>query len=118
MSDFIEPKELVAMQLVPDSSTAIYTGDATRKTKITQATITEQAGAGTVTLQLWLVPDAGSTSNDNRLYNTQSISSNAVDFLDKLEGKILSAGTDIYAQASAANELSIQITGTVFEDPS
>lgn len=122
MGDYVEVTALVAMQHVPSTAGPIYTGHASRKSKITSVSVTEQAGA-TQDLDIWLVPDAGSRDISNRVINTLGFTANQVKTgssgdLSALVGKILMPGTDIHAQASAsATALSIQIDGVIFEDP-
>ena len=125
MPDYLEPTSLVPAQHVSSTAGEIYAGHATRKTLITAISVTEQAGAAQ-NLDIWLVPDGGSRGIDNRIINTLPFVANetakgtdASNAISALVGKILLAGTDIHAQASASSTaLTIEISGRIFEDPS
>jgi len=112
-----DTKPIVAMQHVPLAAAAAHTASATQKTKITGAQCTDQA-TGASTLTLWLVPDAGARANSNRIVNAKPFTAAQSLTITELIGRILPIGTTIHWQASVAGtDLSMQIDGVLFTDP-
>lgn len=109
-------KAIVPIQAVPAAAGAAHTAEA-QKIKITGAQCTDQA-TGASTLTVWLVPAAGARANSNRIVNAKVFTAGQSLTISELIGRILDVGTVVHWQASAAGtDLSMQIDGVVFSDP-
>lgn len=110
-------QELIASEYLTNTAGAVTTAETALKMKITKFLVTEQAGAGN-SITVWLVPSGGSRGNDNRVINTQAITSNSTTSLDDLVGKIIPVGSVLHAQAgSGTTDVSIVIDATKYSDP-
>jgi hypothetical protein len=105
------PKLLVAAQDLSNASASIYTSPANGKgTWIDKATSTNHSGAAqTVTVNH--VPAAGSAASSNLIVNAKSIADKTTDLLPELVGKFIPAGASLYALASAAAAVNIELNG-------
>lgn len=75
----------------------------------TATALNDNAAAQTVTI--YRVPSAGAAGAVNALIKAKSIGIGATDLLPELRGKFLNPGDTIWAVASAASSISIDVSG-------
>ena len=93
---------------VPDSATALVTAT---KTQTIDAAVVCNTSASSVTLQVWIVIDGGSTGDDHKIYDALSVDADSETSLALLINHAIPAGAKLFAQASAATSLTLTISG-------
>lgn len=107
---------IVEAQLVPAAAGALHSASGTQKIKVTGAVCADQ-GTAASTLTVWLVPVSGARANGNRIIKDKAFTASQSIILKELIGRVLKIGTVIHAQATAGTDLTIQIDGVYFTDP-
>lgn len=96
-------------QLASGSQTTIYTCP-THRTAILKHITISNANASSRTVQVWIVPNGGSVSDDNCLLNGQTVYGNRRLTWDGFI-PIAETGATIQAEASAASSLTMFAAG-------
>lgn len=101
---------------VGTAETSIYqTNPSLVKSKVDSAWVVSNDAAGSVTIQVWVTPDASSgTSNSRKVIDTFEIGINDSRPLTPLIGQIVNSGGQIIASASATG-CAIWLNGRTFK---
>jgi len=93
------------------SSAAVYTATNVYAS-VFAATITN-VSAGAETFDVWLVPNGGSATDGNKVYDGVSVASGETLGLQFLINQTLEPGGSIHMAASAGSALTVHISGDV-----
>ena len=93
------------------SSAAVYTSD-NAYTSIFAATVTDVT-VGAETLDVWLVPNGGSATDANKIYDAISIGAGDTVGLQFLINQTIEPGGSIHMAASAATSLTVHLSGDI-----
>ena len=112
MTTSTSPKTLIPVTPVT-TSTAIYaTGSANSQTIIRNCVFANNTNAA-VTINVWLVPSAGSSGAGNLLIEAQSIAAFSRYLAPELINAVLGGGDTIQCNASAGSSVNIYAAGFV-----
>ena len=105
----VSVKPLILSKYASNVDTAEYTTPSSTNTIIDKFIARNNTG-GAVTLTIYLVPNGGSSGNDNLYYST-SIAANTTVDLTEIKGNILATGGAIRVLAGAASSITIRASG-------
>ena len=105
----INVRRLISPTQVANATTTYYTATNVRAT-LDKVTLTNTT-AGAVTMELWLVPNAGSASDSNKILDGVSIAAHGSYLCPEVVGHTLEPGETLQAKASAATSVSLRASG-------
>lgn len=98
---------------VPSATANILTPDTTSNRETITAAVFHNSSGGSVTLQVWIVPDGGSADSSNQVLN-RAIASNASDTAPEIIGQTIESGGSLQASDGDGTALSFVATVTQF----
>ena len=104
-------KQIIEPQFLNTSIATLYTVPENRTTVITRISFTNTSGNDRF-VNLWLVPNGGSASNENKIVDNIFVAVNETFSPSDVEGQAIPAESTIQGQAQAATSISIVGSGT------
>ncbi len=107
----ITSKVLVQGKRVEAAPTAQYTS--TNAKAIADAATCANTTDAAALLSLWLVPNGGAPGDENLIADAVSIGAHETYLCPELAGRRFDAGDSLWAEASAADALSLRVDGRI-----
>lgn len=101
-------KELITSQFIPATLTSLYQAPTVALITALNATNTSTS---VVTVSANLVPSGGTAGDANQMVDTRSIAPGRSYQFPELHGHNLETGASLHFQASAANAVSLHVSG-------
>ena len=109
----VRAAQLVSPQLLTNASALYYTVPANTNVIVKEGTVSNTSTTATVKLTINVVATGGSAGALNEVTPLIPIAPASIYFVSELVGKVLPAGTKIYANDDTGSVSSIEISGVV-----